>query len=238
MVEWVDEAIILENKKYNENSNIATAISKDHGVYSAILKYAFSNVNRSTFQIGNIVKLTWKARLGEQMGCFTGDIEKNTGSELFNNKLGIFAVNTSTFLIKSSLTERITEKEIYYKLYNLITSYSEAFILKKNYLYLEETILKNCGYALDYSKCAVTGTRKNLYYLSPKTGKAVCKEIGDPYADKLFILPNFFISKNEEISQEDLIKGFKITGYFIEKHLLQPKNLHLPETRNMLIYSD
>lgn len=237
MVEWVDEAIILDNKKYNENSNIVTIISKNYGLYSSILKYPFSQANRSIFQTGNIIRVYWKARLSEQMGNFTGELEKGTNSDLFHNKLGIFAINTAAYIIKNSFLERTEEKDVYNKLYQLIINISKNKKIKLNYLYLEEAILKNSGYSLDYSKCAVTGSRRDLYYLSPKTGKAVCKEVGLPYADKLFILPHFFINREEDITEEELLKGFKITGYFIEKHILFPKNLYLPETRNLLLHS-
>ena len=56
-----------------------------------------------------------------------------------------------------------------------------------HFLYLDwELKLLSCiGFGLDLEKCAVTETREDLCYISPKSGKAVCKEVGTEYHSKL-----------------------------------------------------
>ena len=43
----------------------------------------------------------------------------------------------------------------------------------KGYVKWEIGLLSSIGFSLDLNKCAVTGQKNNLYYVSPKTGKAV-----------------------------------------------------------------
>jgi len=47
----------------------------------------------------------------------------------------------------------------------------------------------------------------------------VSKEMGEPYKDKLFILPKFFYDKKANVSNKDIKLGLKITGYFLYKNL-------------------
>jgi DNA repair protein RecO len=57
------------------------------------------------------------------------------------------------------------------------------------YLYWEIGLLQELGYALDLTRCSGCGTKDNLNYLSPRTGRAVCDNCAKPYLDKLFNLP-------------------------------------------------
>ena len=41
------------------------------------------------------------------------------------------------------------------------------------------------------ARCAVTGTNQDLAYVSPRTGRAVSRETGAPYQDRLLPLPGF-----------------------------------------------
>ena len=55
----------------------------------------------------------------------------------------------------------------------------------------ELALLAELGFGLDLGACAVTGTTEGLVWVSPKTGRAVSREAGAPYADKLLPLPAF-----------------------------------------------
>lgn len=236
MVEWIDEAIILDIKKYDESKSLITLLSKHNGLYNGLSKSL--KKAQHVYQIGNVIQVTWRARLADHLGYFSSDIIQDNSSLLFHNKHALFALNSAAFLLKHSLPERNEEGQIYEQLYCLIQQLDSVQSIKKNYFLLEEKLLQYTGYALDYAKCTVTGKTDDLYYLSPKTGKAVSKTIGAPYKDKLFPLPSFFIDPSANYSSHELIKAFKITGYFIEKYLLKPKNFSLPEVRYLLIYSD
>ena len=83
-------------------------------------------------------------------------------------------------------------------------------------------LLASLGYGLDLKKCAATGTTENLFYISPKSGKAVCKEKGLKYDKKLLRFPKILrdLGKNYEFNRSDLLDGLKITGFFLKKCLI------------------
>ncbi len=61
------------------------------------------------------------------------------------------------------------------------------------------------------------------------------REVGAPYAEKLFPLPAFFLDGRIEQEQEELIKGLNITGYFLEKLFSNAKYSQLFESRRRFL---
>ena len=60
---------------------------------------------------------------------------------------------------------------------------------------------------LDLSRCAVTGTMDDLIWVSPRTGRAVSREAGAPYADKLLRLPPFMLGAQAGLDDGDVGSG-------------------------------
>jgi DNA repair protein RecO (recombination protein O) len=97
----------------------------------------------------------------------------------------------------------------------------------------EMGLLDELGFGLDLSKCASTGQGGDLIYVSPKTGRAVSAVAGKPYHDRLFALPAF-LGGHAEPTVQDVIAGLKLTGYFLERHVFEPRNMVFPQARAML----
>ena len=91
------------------------------------------------------------------------------------------------------------------------------------------------GIGLDISECAVTGKRMGLQYVSPKTGRAVCAEVGAPYKDKLFAYPQYIADRNYCPQNREIADVLTMTGSFLQKNFLNQHNLRLPENRNDLL---
>jgi DNA repair protein RecO (recombination protein O) len=102
-------------------------------------------------------------------------------------------------------------------------------------------LLSSIGFSLNLNECAVTGKKNNLYFVSPKTGKAVSKEGSGKFAPKLLLLPRFLGGEDLIGSNfnQDIIAGLKITSYFFKNKLLisinDQSNTYLPNARNRLI---
>ena len=79
--------------------------------------------------------------------------------------------------------------------------------------------------------CAATGTRADLVYVSPKSGRAVSRAAGAPYADRLLRLPDFLRDEQAPAEARDLAGGFALTGYFLTRHVLEPRGLMLADER-------
>ena len=75
----------------------------------------------------------------------------------------------------------------------------------------ELQLLAELGFGLDLESCAVTGATTGLAYVSPRSGRAVSRQVGEEWRDRLFRLPAFLLQEDAELSAEDIADGFAIT---------------------------
>jgi DNA repair protein RecO (recombination protein O) len=97
----------------------------------------------------------------------------------------------------------------------------------------ELQLLAELGFGLDLESCAATGATTELIYVSPKSGRAVSRDAGDPWRDKLLRLPAFLAEPElaQVLSGDDLADGFAMTGFFLLRHVLEPRGLAMPDAR-------
>ena len=105
------------------------------------------------------------------------------------------------------------------------------------YVQWEIGVLSSSGFSLDFERCAVTGAKPNLSFVSPTTGKAVSKEGAGKHAPKLLLLP-FFLGGEKVIGSnfyKEILAGLNITSYFFKNKLLLSINtnkaINLPKPR-------
>ena len=89
----------------------------------------------------------------------------------------------------STLAERDPIPGLYKNTTNFLDQITNIKKWEFFYIHWELNLLASLGYGLDLKKCAATGTTENLFYISPKSGKAVCKEKGLKYDKKLLRFP-------------------------------------------------
>jgi DNA repair protein RecO (recombination protein O) len=99
----------------------------------------------------------------------------------------------------------------------------------------EAGLLQDLGFGLDFSKCAATGTTDDLVYVSPRTGRAVSREAGEPYKDRLLVLPPFLLSSQSRLQPGDVGAGLDLTAHFLEAFVFGPLNRPLPPARLWLV---
>ena len=98
----------------------------------------------------------------------------------------------------------------------------------------EAGLLADLGYGLDLRRCAATGVETGLVYVSPKSGRAVSAEAGEPYRDRMLALPGF-MKGGGQVSEGDVGAGLKLTAHFIERRVLWPADRMLPDARTRMI---
>ncbi len=235
MVKTLDEAILLNTSKYSETSVIATLFSSQHGVIKGLIKGALSPKNKYIYMQGNILNFQKNARLNEQLGNITANLLSSNLANIFNSPIKLLMLNSVCLMLNNLLP--VDEKNT--NLYNT----AKSFILNainstnyiQNYLWLELEVLKEIGYGLNLSKCIVSGDTQNLHYVSPKTGNAVSYSVGEPYKDKLFLLPCVLLKPiMEEPNKENIINAFKITTHFFNA-FTKEYNKSLPNIREELV---
>jgi DNA repair protein RecO (recombination protein O) len=101
------------------------------------------------------------------------------------------------------------------------------------YVAWECDLLASLGFGLDLTRCAATGVTRDLAYVSPRTGRAVSRDAGTPYRDKLLPLPAF-LWRAAPAEPADIVAGLALTWHFLLHHLLLPQGGKLPEARERL----
>ena len=225
-----DIGIIIAKKPLKENSAIMTLFTKNHGLYSGLVRKSSKKPN-SANQEGNIVDFFWQARLHEHLGMAKCELIKSYSWILINNKIKLYAFNSIISLIKIAFHERENHNNFFPIFAQYLSNLATNFV-SEEYIKLELAILQESGYGLDLYQCAVTGSRDRLCYVSPKSGRAVCLSVGLPYQDKLLALPQFLISKVSTITDENKIQAFNLTSYFLNRYFFRKEQ---PYAREKLI---
>jgi DNA repair protein RecO (recombination protein O) len=117
----------------------------------------------------------------------------------------------------------------------LLRSLDHAELWRALLVRWELQLLGDLGFGLDLSECAATGTDSDLAYVSPRTGRAVSRDAGQPYCSKLLKLPAFLLDEGIEASDADILSGLAVTGHFLQRDVLAPHGLAMPQARERLI---
>ena len=245
MPEWNDIGIILSAKKYGEKGLIINILTKTHGRYVSWINNHKTKSILSSVQPGNLVKVFWKSRIVEQMGSFKIEEISSISGKIFDEKIKLQALISLCSLLEKFLPERQNYSEVFdatKAFLNLLAINNDVDnkLWIKGYVKWEIGLLSSIGFSLDLKQCAVTGKKNNLYYVSPKTGKAVSKEGAGKFAPKLLRLP-MFLGGAEVIRSnlnEEIITGLNIATYFFKNKLLlsinDSKIENLPQPRGRL----
>jgi DNA repair protein RecO (recombination protein O) len=234
-VRWSEEGIVINTKRLGENQFIASALMKNKGKYLGVVPAR----SKSTplFQPGTKMLLHWKARLAEHLGSWSGDLLFSPLAQVFENSLSLAALSSACTLIDISLPEREPHPDIYESFHKFIYALGTSSWFD-GYFALEQALLKNAGMVFDLSCCAATGVKEDLVYLSPRTGRAVSREAGAPYHEKLLKLPSFLIpspfERQASKDTEDMIKALDIMEVFLNRFILEVHHLKIPSARHRL----
>jgi len=213
-----DIGIIITKKPLKENMVIMSIFTEQNGLYSAVIREP--KKNGSIYQEGNLVDFFWRARLHEHIGSAKCELIKSYSSFIMQNKTKLYAFNSIVSVIKKAFCER----EPHNKFFPKFLSYLDCQKNNKDfsftdYIKLEIDLLAETGYQLVLDRCAVTDKIDDLYYVSPKSGQAVCKKVGEEYASKLLVLPQFLLNQMEPNLQEKQ-QALKLTSYFLNRYIL------------------
>ena len=230
-----DEGYIINQKKYGESSLILTILSKNHGKTAGFVKNCLHKKNLATFQLGNKVSFEAYARLEENMLSFKIELLQPSAVNFIVSEEKIRVLGSLCELCNSCLMQNEKLDNFYVLIDRFFNGINNDNWLE-NYAKFELYLLDFLGVGLDLSKCAVTGSTQNLCYVSPKSGKAVSKEIGAPYAARLFAYPTFAV-KNYEANKKEIYDSLKMTEFFLKKNFFTAHDLKFPNNRDNLLHN-
>jgi DNA repair protein RecO (recombination protein O) len=232
-MEWSDKGIVLTVRPHGETSAIVELLTATQGRHAGLVRGGRSRSKRPILQPGNQVTADWRARIADHLGTYTIEADHLGAGTIMDDRTALAGLNAACAIAILTLPERETHPLVYEGFRVLLSAFDTPEIWPALYIRWEIGLLTDLGYGLDMDKCVVTGLTEGLSHLSPRTGRAVCREEAEPYADKLLELPGF-LAGSGQIEPGDIAKGLKLTGYFLERRVLWPTNRQLPEARTRL----
>jgi DNA repair protein RecO (recombination protein O) len=233
-MQWTDDGIVLGVKRYGEASAIVELMTREHGRHLGLVRGGTSSRLRPILQPGNTVAATWRARLDEHLGNYAVEPVRLRASVFLGASHAVYGV-THLAALTRLLPERDPHREVYDVLEGILDRVDDAERAGPLVVRYELMMLAELGFGLDLAQCAATGGTIDLAYVSPKSGRAVSREAGEPWRDKLMRLPRFLANDEEKPSATDVADGFEITGFFLARHLFEPRGLAVPDTRRQFI---
>ena len=230
-----DEGIAISIKKFSDSTNLMKILTKGNGVYSGLIRLKKNQGNTGVNIPGNTLSVNWRARLSEHLGFFNTELIKSRTSSYLNSSMDLEVLNSICSLL-DIFPEREECIDLYLSIEELLDSLGNNVLWPLLYIKFELLFIKKMGYGLDFSSCAVNGSREDLNWVSPKSGRVVSSSGAKGWEDRLLRLPNF-LDQNQttEITKNDILDGFKLTEYFLIKRVYSQHVKNLSSSRKRLL---
>ena len=220
---WDDTGFLISKNKYNENSLIAEAYTKNYGKVSGIIFGATSKKIKNYLQIGNKLHINFNSKSENRIGYFKVEIQQALSPYYFDNKKKLSCISSAMNLIKILTAEAQKNRYIFDLIENFyILLKSENWI--KDYIFWELELFKVLGYDLIFENLVdkkIIGDELK-YFAKSSTEKK--------------IVPNFLVDKSDNYEDlPTLLNGLKLIGDYLEKSILKPNNLNQPISRLQFI---
>jgi len=229
-MQWTDDGIVIGVKRHGEANAILELMTHGHGRHLGLVRGGFGSRLRPVLQPGNSVSAAWRARLDEHLGNYTVEGLRLRAASYFSAPHAIYGVTHLAALMRL-LPERDPHTGLYETLDEILDQLDDPALAAPMVARFELLLLSELGFGLDLEQCAATGASGDLAYVSPKSGRAVSRDAGEPWADKMLRLPAFLRQRDAIPSSHDLADGFALTGYFLTRHVLEARGLSLGDER-------
>lgn len=233
-MEWRDEGAVLSVRPHGESSAIIEVFTAAHGRHVGVVRGGASRRMAPLLQPGAQLDVTWRARLEGHIGAFTIEPIRSRAGVL-GDRLALAGLNAVCAMVRVTLAEREVHAGLWRATIAMLDDLELATDWPARYLRWEVLLLEELGFGLDLGRCAVTGAREDLAYVSPKTGRAVSRTGAGEWAARLLPLPECMLGQGPA-SRADLGQGLAITGHFLARELAGMGRVPpLPEARVRLL---
>jgi DNA repair protein RecO (recombination protein O) len=236
-MEWTDEGIVLGVRRHGETSAIVELLTRSHGRHLGLVRGGAGSRMRPLLQPGNSVSAAWRARLDEHLGYYLLEGTRLRAATMFASPHAAYGITHLASLARL-LPERDPHEDIYELLEGILNHFDDSGEAAVQLVRFELAMLTELGFGLDLSACASTGATGDLIYVSPKSGNAVSRTAGEPWRDKLLRLPQFLREDgggSNGWTLDDLHDGFRLTGLFLLRNVLEPRGQGHSDARDGFI---
>jgi DNA repair protein RecO (recombination protein O) len=233
---WSDEGIVLGFRRQGESSVILELMTREHGRHLGLLQGGRSRRMQPVLQAGNSVHAVWRARLDEQLGNYAIEGGSLRAARYLGSPMALYGIATLAAHLRL-LPDRDPHPALFDTASILADHLDDPLVAPALFVKFELMLLADLGFGLDLSECASTGRTEDLIYVSPRSGRAVSREAGEPYRAKLFELPPFLRATPSDQQPEaaELAAGFQLTGHFLDAYIYEPRGKPQPDERRRFV---
>jgi DNA repair protein RecO (recombination protein O) len=229
-MEWTNPAIILSLTPYGEGDQRAVVLTEAEGAWHGLARGGASRRGAPVWQEGNLIAARWVARLPEQLGSLTAELVHPAAALAMNDGLSLAVLRAGCAVAAGALPEREAHPAAFLALARLLAGIGIVGASLPALVRFEVDLLRELGYGLDFTACAVTGGVDDLAFVSPRTGRAVSRAAAGVWEQRLLKLPGFLVGD----AAADLAAcrdGLALTGYFLARDAFGARHVPLPSAR-------
>jgi len=233
-MEFESDAFVLSARSHGETGAIVDLLTEDRGRWVAHVAGGASRKMKPFLQAGARVIVRYRARTSEQLGSAMLEPIGEGPSALFDDPLALTGLNAAAAVAQGALPEREPHPGAFLAFEALLSAFAHPHVWPAVFVRFEAGLLDELGFGLDLTKCAATGAVDDLVYVSP-TGRAVSRQAGAPYADRMLALPPFMLGNQAGLGAGEVGQGLDLTAHFLEQFVFNPLNRPLPPARMWLV---
>ena len=232
----VTPALVCALRPHGEHGAIARLLTPDHGLVAGYVRGGRSRLMRPVLLPGNSVMATFRARTEDQLAGLTVEMA-HSRAPLHAEPLPAAAIDWSCALTAAALSEGTPHPALYRALDGVLGAVEAAPAARGWAVALvryELLLLAELGFGLDLSRCAALGDADDLAYVSPRSAAAVSRVGAVGYEHLLLPLPPFLLA-GETGEWADIMDGFALTGFFLERSVPIDRRAHILAARERLV---
>ena len=234
-MDFTDDAFVLSARAHGDTGVVVELLTLDHGRRAAYVAGGASRKMKPFLQAGARVTADYRARTADHLGSARLEPVGEGPSALFDDPMALTGLAAAAAVAQGAMPEREPHPGAFLAFEALMGAFVLPEVWPAIFVRFEAGLLDDLGFGLDLSRCAVTGDMDDLIWVSPRTGRAVSRHVGAPYADKLLALPPFMLGAQAGLAQGDVGAGLALTGHFLEQFVFHPQNRPIPPARVWMI---
>ena len=231
------QAIVCAVRVHGEHGAIVRALTPKCGIRPGFVRGGKSRRLRPVVVPGNLVQAEYRARTDEQLAQLTVELV-HSRAPLLSEPLAAAGIDWACALTAVTLPEGQPYPRLYEGLDGLLAAIEAAPSARgwsAQLVRYELLLLGELGFGLDLSECAATGTRTDLAFVSPRSGRAVSAAAAGDYRDRLLPLPGYLVGTRNRPDWTDIRDGLRLTGHFLARDLLIERQADILAARERLV---
>lgn len=235
-MDWRDEGLLLSVRRHGESGAVIEALTAEHGRHAGLVHGGGGVRLSAVLQPGAQLSLEWRARLEDHLGTYRVEPIRSRAAAIMVDRARLAGLNAMAAMVLATVAEREPDTDLYRATVALADSLAGSDPRwPAIYARWELALLAALGFGLDLARCAASGVRSDLAYVSPRTGRAVSRQAGSAWADRLLPLPGFLIDRGP-VTMGAVREALRLTGYFLETWMLPAFGQEaMPQARRRLL---